>query len=98
MHAVGTVSVVTPAFTAWDGNTTITITGSGLGNGSDITAVKIHNIDVTDIQEQTATSVIVTTPQGPSSGAVDIVVMSVSTGNASLASALTYRTSTFDCN
>ena len=71
------------------GGNTLTITGSGLGNGSDITNVTICGVTAA-IQSQTADSVtVVVGPDGDGTG--DIRVDSVSRGVTTFSYAYTYN-------
>lgn len=71
------------------GGNTLTITGAGLGNGSDITNVTICGVAAV-IQSQTANSVTVVVATG-ASGTGDIKVYSASLGVTTFANGYTYN-------
>jgi N-acetylneuraminic acid mutarotase len=71
------------------GGNLITITGVGLGSGSDITNVTICGVAAI-IQSQTANSVTVFVPTG-GQGTGDIVISSISQGTTTLKKAYTYH-------
>jgi len=76
---------VTPAGTRSDGNVSVTVTGTHLGTGSDITAVTVGSARAT-IQSQSADGssvVVVVPPANGQSGTVPLVVQSVVYGNTS---------------
>ena len=64
------------------GGTEITITGVGLGSGSDITAVTVCGVAVSSIVSQTATQVVVVTASRGSATTGMAVVSSVAFGVA----------------
>lgn len=85
----GTITSVTPAAAPADGVTPVTITGNGLGSGSDISAVTLAGVPAT-IRSQTATQVVILPgPSGPTTGTV--TVRSDSRGTASSPNAFTYQ-------
>jgi len=67
----------------------VTISGSNLGSGSDITTVNIVG-DIATIQQQTRTSVVVLC-HAHNAGAGDIIVKSISFGRTTANSAFTYN-------
>lgn len=85
------VTQVIPNTVALSGGTQVTLNGSDLGNGTDITEVRINTI-VATIVSQTASSVVVVAPAAAAAGTVRVTVRSVSHGVAALENALTYRT------
>ena len=66
------------------GNTIITIIGTSLGSGSDITAVTVGGASVLSINQQSSSQVIVVTSSDGSKGTVDVVVVSTSKGTTRL--------------
>jgi hypothetical protein len=85
----GVISVIAPDNGAIAGNYLVTITGSDLGNGSDITSVSFHNQSAT-IQMQTSTRVVVTAPASTTLGLVNVTVSSQSGGYIRAMSSFTY--------
>ena len=71
------------------GTNIVTITGSNLGSGSDITVVQFGNT-ASEVRTQTANSVTVTVPPGPA-GAATVAVRSTTRGETLLTNAYTYN-------
>ena len=71
---------VTPTSCAKTGGTQVTIIGSGLGNGTDITNVTLCGVAVQSINSQNATQVVVTAGASPVAGSGDVRVFSTSCG------------------
>ena len=91
--AAGTINNVDPAVGPIIGQSRVTISGSSLGSGSDITSVLIKGVAAA-IVSQTPSSVIVTTGAA-TQGQGDVEVHSVSFGSARLVNAYLYNDSTF---
>lgn len=72
------------------GGNTLTITGTGLGNGSDITNVTVCGVPAT-IQSQTANSVTVVVGSASDGGTGDINVYSASIGVTTFTNGYTYN-------
>ena len=77
------------------GSNAVTIAGSNLGNGADITAVLFGSAPAT-ITAQSINDVTVTVPAG-AAGAVAVTVRSTSRGDATLQNAYTYNARTSLC-
>ena len=95
-NAGGVIGSVIPNGAPSTGGALITIVGSRLGSGTDITAVRLVGSNAT-IVSQTANSVIVTA--GAGSGLGDVEVLSTSNGLSRLQSGFIYnpRTCTHEC-
>eukprot|EP00698_Gefionella_okellyi_P007812 TRINITY_DN1908_c0_g2_i1.p1 TRINITY_DN1908_c0_g2~~TRINITY_DN1908_c0_g2_i1.p1 ORF type:complete len:2463 (-),score=602.58 TRINITY_DN1908_c0_g2_i1:5194-12582(-) len=87
-NAVGVIVSAVPSNGPAAGAMTVTIQGTGLGNGSDVTAVLFDGVSAS-IQSQTATSVTVLNPSG--FGTVSVTVQSVAFGNCVQAAVFTYN-------
>lgn len=85
----GSISSVSPNTATTAGGIAVTIAGTNLGSGSDITAVLFGTTAAT-ITSQTATQVVVTVPAAAAAGAVTVTVRSSSSGDATLANGFTY--------
>lgn len=86
-HVAGNITQVVPAVGPAMGTNPVTITGTGLGSGADITAVTLHGVPAT-IVNQTDAQVVVTAGAGnlPTLNvaglpAGDVVVNSTSRGS-----------------
>lgn len=90
--AAGIITAVTPATGPVAGTNTLTISGSNLGSGSDITAVLLGNTAAT-VSAQTVSDVTVVAPAG-TAGPVSVTVRSASRGTATLQNAYTYNART----
>jgi hypothetical protein len=88
--AVTVNSGVAPASGAFAGGYTVTIIGSNLGNGSDITNVTICGVKATVLPGQSATQVVVTAGVSGSAGLGDVRVFSTSFGETVKSTAFTY--------
>ena len=75
----GVITSINPATGPYAGGNLITITGTGLGNGSDITSVLLGGVQAS-IASQTASTVVVKVPFIGNDTTVNITVISVSTG------------------
>ncbi len=73
---------VDPNFGSWEGGYPVTIVGPGLGNGSDITDVKLCGVSVAEISSQTSSQVVVVAGRSFAVGAGDVKVYSTSHGMA----------------
>ena len=78
----GIVTAVSPPSASVTGGTTVTISGTNLGNGSDITSVTMIGVAVTSIVSQTSASVTVIVGSRSMGAIGNIVVSSVSRGQA----------------
>eukprot|EP00698_Gefionella_okellyi_P018872 TRINITY_DN5710_c0_g1_i4.p1 TRINITY_DN5710_c0_g1~~TRINITY_DN5710_c0_g1_i4.p1 ORF type:complete len:2265 (+),score=623.94 TRINITY_DN5710_c0_g1_i4:331-6795(+) len=89
----GTVSTVTPGTGPNSGNTIVTISGTNLGDGSDITSVTLDGVAATiQAGTQTSGSVTVTSASGLSAaGTNNVVVVSTTRGSSTKASSWTYN-------
>lgn len=87
--AVAVIDSVVPTFGTNAGDTIVTISGLGLGDGSDITSVVCGGI-VAKIVSQTADQVIVATGASQTTGAGDVVVTSTTRGASTKPSGYTY--------
>jgi hypothetical protein len=86
---VNEYSGVDPASGIWTGGTTVTITGSNLGNGADITDVTLCGVSVASITSQSATQVVVVAAAGlPGLG--DVRVFSTSQDETVKSNGFTY--------
>ena len=82
-------SGVSPSSGPTLGGTTVTITGTNLCNGSDITNVTLCGVAVTSIDSQSSTQIVVTAASG-TAGTGDVVVYSTSYGTITKTNAFTY--------
>lgn len=82
------ITSLTPASGPPSGGTTVTIAGSSLGSGSDITSVQFGGALAT-ISSQTSTTVVAVTPS-QLVGAVTVVIGSTSKGVTGKPAAFTY--------
>lgn len=80
---------VDPISSPISGGFTVTITGTGLGNGSDITDVKLCGVSVASITSQSATEVVVVAGVG-TPGLGDVSVFSTSQGETVKPNAFIY--------
>ncbi len=80
---------VEPSSGPWTGGFTVIISGSNLGNGSDIYDVTLCGVSVTSITSQSASQVIVVAAPG-TPGLGDVRVFSTSFGETVKANAFTY--------
>lgn len=93
-RAAGTISTVVPAAIPWVGSRRVTITGSSLGSGSDVTTVLFGSYTALAVLSQSTTQVVAISPQV--SGLVEpltvnITVRSTSAGNTTALSALRFN-------
>lgn len=82
-------SGVEPGSASWVGGEEITITGSALGNGSDITSVTLAGVPAS-IVRQSATQVVVIAGAATQRGVGDVTVVSSSQGTSSRVNAFEY--------
>ena len=80
---------VDPVFGTEKGGTTVTITGSNLGSGTDITSVTLRGVSVASITSQSATQVVVVAAAG-TPGLGDVRVFSTSLGETLKSNGFTY--------
>jgi len=80
---------VSPSTGSWTGEYQVVISGSDLGNGSDITSVTICGTEVASIDSQSATQIVVTTGSG-TPGINAVVVSSTSYGITTRSNAFEY--------
>eukprot|EP00698_Gefionella_okellyi_P010896 TRINITY_DN2859_c0_g1_i1.p1 TRINITY_DN2859_c0_g1~~TRINITY_DN2859_c0_g1_i1.p1 ORF type:complete len:2291 (+),score=488.31 TRINITY_DN2859_c0_g1_i1:743-6874(+) len=85
----GTISAATPSSARQSGGVTVTITGTLLGDGSDITAVSLGGVSVSSISAQTTSSVTVVCGVG-SSASSGVLVVSSSRGNVTTGGVFSY--------
>ena len=88
VNVAGAVTGVVPATAPVAGDTLVTISGTNLGSGSDITAVTLANVQA-DIVSQTASQVVVRT-RSASELSGNIVVRSLSMGIITLQNSFSY--------
>jgi N-acetylneuraminic acid mutarotase len=88
-NPAGSISGVAPASGAGAGGYPVTITGSNLGNGGDITHVTLCGVNAASISSQSATQVVIVAG-ADGLGLGDVRVYSVSRGLTALANAFTY--------
>eukprot|EP00698_Gefionella_okellyi_P005120 TRINITY_DN146_c0_g2_i1.p1 TRINITY_DN146_c0_g2~~TRINITY_DN146_c0_g2_i1.p1 ORF type:complete len:3536 (-),score=1053.92 TRINITY_DN146_c0_g2_i1:83-9331(-) len=81
-NAASLVQSVTPTNGPLSGNNMVTVSGSSLGNGTDITSVTFGGISQ-PITSQTATSVVVTAAAVATAGSVAVMVKSENFGSSS---------------
>ncbi len=89
VYGVYTANGVSPTSGVSTGGYQVTITGSNLGDGSDITNVTLNGTSVTSIDSQSSTQLVVTVAFG-TAGTGDVVVYSTSHGTTTKANAFTY--------
>eukprot|EP00741_Cyanophora_paradoxa_P015898 tig00020909_g15349.t1 len=92
-NAAPSITSVSPASGPWYGGRNVTISGSNLGNGADVTSVTIGSISCT-IVSQSSSSVICTTGSTGSSGAAgafNVTIVSSTFGVSTLASGYAYQ-------
>jgi hypothetical protein len=82
-------SGVAPSSGSWTGGYTVVISGSNLGNGSDITQVTLCGVSVDSITSQSATQIVVVA-RASTAGLGDVRVFSTSYGETVKANAFTY--------
>jgi hypothetical protein len=82
-------SGVEPSSGPWTGGFTVVISGSNLGNGSDITNVTLCGVSVASITSQTSSEVVVVAAAG-TPGLGDVRVFSTSFGETVKSAAFTY--------
>eukprot|EP00698_Gefionella_okellyi_P015557 TRINITY_DN4392_c0_g3_i2.p1 TRINITY_DN4392_c0_g3~~TRINITY_DN4392_c0_g3_i2.p1 ORF type:complete len:4249 (-),score=1037.24 TRINITY_DN4392_c0_g3_i2:134-12388(-) len=90
-NVAGVVSGISPIRGALGGGTLVTVSGTDLGSGTDITSVTLNGV-AAQLGAQSATAVTVTVAAGTVVGLGDVIVTSTSFGVSSLASAFTYET------
>ena len=88
-EAIFAESGVSPSSGSWAGGYQVTITGTNLCNGSDVTSVTLNGIEVTSIDSQSTTQIVVTAAAGVA-GTGDVVVQSTSYGTTSKTDAFEY--------
>eukprot|EP00698_Gefionella_okellyi_P013641 TRINITY_DN3750_c0_g1_i4.p1 TRINITY_DN3750_c0_g1~~TRINITY_DN3750_c0_g1_i4.p1 ORF type:complete len:1214 (+),score=306.92 TRINITY_DN3750_c0_g1_i4:128-3769(+) len=88
LSAPGVINSVTPVYGTV--NMQITISGEGLGSGTDITAVTIGGVACSPIFFQNETDVVVLAGPAAAPGIADVLVMSTSRGTATAQAAFTY--------
>lgn len=88
MCVVGVLASIVPPEGPAAGGNTVTLTGTGLGSGTDITAVTFNGV-VARIVSQTAT-VVVVSPAATVAGVTTVNIASVSRGVAQTPANLTY--------
>lgn len=95
-RVAGTLTAVVPSQDTTLGGATVTLTGSNLGSGSDITAVSLRGQPVASIVRQSATHVVVVAAPSAVKGPGTVEVLSTTFGRTNLSNAFTYlpRTST----
>ncbi|MDF7801301.1 IPT/TIG domain-containing protein [Pontiellaceae bacterium B1224] len=71
------------------GGTVVTISGTNLGNGTDITNVTLRGVAAASIDSQSSTQVVATTASG-TAGTGDVVVTSISRGTTTKRNAFSY--------
>ena len=81
---------VVPDFGVRNGGYAVTISGSNLGNGSDITNVTLCGVSASSIQSQSATQVVVIAGSSGSSLTGNVVICSTSFGVSVLTNGFTY--------
>ncbi|MFC1467959.1 IPT/TIG domain-containing protein, partial [Verrucomicrobiota bacterium] len=88
----GPGSGVQPTIGPGGGGYQVEITGTNLGNGTDITNVTLNGVSVTSIDSQSTTHVTVTAAAAPvgTSGTGDVVVYSTSQGTSTKTDGFTY--------
>ena len=86
---------VSPATGSVRGGTTVTINGSNLGNGSDITTVTLCGVPVSAILSQSATQVVVTAGAAPLAINGPVSIYSTSYGLTSKSGAYTYTAAVY---
>ncbi len=84
------LSGVEPASGALAGGYTVTISGTNLCNGSDVTGVTLCGVAASSIQSQSATQIVVTAGAAGFAGPGDVRICSVSFGETVKADAFTY--------
>ncbi|MCP4213957.1 MAG: hypothetical protein GY765_04830, partial [bacterium] len=89
-NAAGIVVSVSPSFGPTAGGTTVTISGSNLGNGTDITSVTLCGT-AASILSQTVDAVTVLSGAA-TAGTGDVVITSTSIGTTTLAGGYSYNT------
>lgn len=89
MVLAGTISGLSPANGPTIGSNSVTISGTNLGSGTDITSV-LFGTAAAAISSQTATAVVVTVPAG-TAGQVAVTVRSTSRGEVTLNNAYLYN-------
>lgn len=88
-RVAGGITSVTPRVGPVEGTNYVTITGTYLGNGTDVTAVTLKD-EPTTLVRQSSTEVVVLARQAVSIGTGPVVVRSVHYGN------LTFQDYTFN--
>ena len=94
LNLSGTCYTISTNAGPYGGGNTITLSGSGLGSGTDITNITIGGIGTTNITSQTADSVTFVVPDCPLTGAVNIIVQSQSQGESTFVGVYTFEAPT----
>ena len=84
------VGGVTPAFGPMSGSNVVTIAGSGLGDGTDVTGVTLCGVPVLTILSQSPTQVVVRAGATGVAGLGNVVVASTSRGTVTASNAYAY--------
>ena len=95
VYGLGAINPVYPSSGSWTGGYEVTISGSNLGSGSDITNVTLCGTSVTNIVSQSATQVVVWAGQAVSAGTGDVIVYSMGYGATVSSNAFTYTAPDF---
>ncbi|NCC51110.1 MAG: hypothetical protein EOM20_07835 [Spartobacteria bacterium] len=85
-----TFSGIDPSSGSWTGGYQVVITGSNLGNGSDITNVTLCDVTVASIDSQSATQVVIVAGTSGAGGLGDVRVFSTSYGETVKSNAFEY--------
>jgi hypothetical protein len=87
----GVITAVTPGSGICSGGQFVSIVGSNLGSGSDVTAVSLNEVAAARIERQTATLIVVTSGGTiTASGPGEVVIQSTSFGRTANSSVFTY--------